>query len=41
MIKDILDGGIVQLMKLNGEALPSKINGSRLKVYRDDPAPAK
>lgn len=39
VINDILDGGIVQLAKLNGEVFPGIINGSMLKVYRDDPAP--
>jgi hypothetical protein len=41
VIKDISDGGAVQLAKLNGELFPGRINGSRLKVYRDDPTPAR
>ena len=32
-IKDITDGGGVQLVKLNGEPFPGKVNGSRLKPY--------
>lgn len=40
VIKDISDGGIVQLTKLNMEVFSSSINGIRLKVYRDDPTPA-
>ena len=39
VIKDILNGVPVQLMKMNGEVFPSRINGSRLKVYKDDIAP--
>eukprot|EP00253_Pinus_taeda_P004928 PITA_04928 len=29
----ITDGGVVQLVKLNGEPSPGKVNGSRLKPY--------
>jgi len=39
IVKDIMDGGIVQLAKLNGELFPRRINGSWLKLYRGDPAP--
>lgn len=39
MIKDISNGGAVHLVKLNGEVFPGRINGRRLKVYMDDPAP--
>lgn len=39
VIKDISDGGIVQLAKLSGELFPGRINGSRLKVYKDDLVP--
>ena len=33
VIKEITDGGAVQLMKLNGELFPRKVNGSRLDPY--------
>lgn len=36
VIKDISDGGAVQLAKLNGELFSRRINGSKLKVYRDN-----
>lgn len=35
VIKDILDGGIVQLAKLNRELFTGRINGRNLKVYKD------
>eukprot|EP00253_Pinus_taeda_P032299 PITA_32299 len=35
VIKEITDGGTVQLVKLNGELFPGKVNGSRLKTYTD------
>jgi len=41
IIKDILDGGTVQLTKLNGEIFLGRINGSKMKAYMDDPALAK
>lgn len=28
VIKEIIDGGVVQLVKLNGEPFPGKVNGS-------------
>ena len=34
-IHQVTDGGAVQLNKLNGELLPTWINGSRLKLYSD------
>ena len=34
-IQQVTDGGVVQLSKLNGELLPTLINGSRLKLYSD------
>jgi len=40
VIKEITDGGAVELVKLNGEPFPGKVNGSRLKLYTWDPAPA-
>jgi len=39
VIKEIMDGGVVQLAKLNGEPFPGKVNRSRLKLYTGDPAP--
>ena len=32
-IQQVTDGGVVQLSKLNGELLPTFINGSRLNLY--------
>ena len=34
-IQQVTDGGAVQLSKLNGELVPTLINGSRLKLYSD------
>ena len=39
LVQKVTDGGAVQLAKLNGETLPSMVNGSRLKLYRDGPVP--
>ena len=39
VIKYITDGGAVQLAKFNGEVIQGKVNGSRLKLYMDIPAP--
>ena len=39
IVQKVTDGGVVQLAKLNGEPLPSMVNGSRLKKYRDGPVP--
>lgn len=36
-VKEIMDGGIVHLVKLNGESFPGKVNGTRLKLYTGDP----
>jgi len=36
-VKHVINGGDVQLAKLNGEVMPTLINGSRLKLYRDNP----
>jgi len=33
IIKEITDGGVVQLVKLNGDPFPGRVNGSRLKPY--------
>ena len=37
VIKDITDGGAVQLVKLNGDPFPGKVNGSQLKPYIGGP----
>ena len=34
-IQQVTEGGAVQLSKLNGELVPTLINGSRLKLYSD------
>ena len=34
-IQQVTEGGVVQLSKLNGELVPTLINGSRLKLYHD------
>ena len=39
IVQKVIDGGAVQLAKLNGEIFPSMVNGSRLKKYRDKPKP--
>lgn len=36
VVKEITDGGAVQLTKLNGERFPGRVNGSRLKPYTRD-----
>ena len=38
VIKEITEGGAVQLVKLNGDPFPGKVNGSQLKPYAGDPA---
>ena len=38
-IQQVIEGGAVQLSQLNGELLPTWINGSRLKLYSDNPPP--
>ena len=35
-VKHVTSGGVVQLAKLNGEVFPTLVNGSRLKLYRDN-----
>ena len=40
VIKEITDGGAVHLTKMNRELFPGKVNGSQLKLYKGDPAPA-
>lgn len=39
IIKHITDGGGVPLQKLNGELIQGRVNGSRLKLYRDNLSP--
>ena len=39
IVHKVTDGGAVQLAKLNGEILPSMVNGRHLKKYRDRPRP--
>lgn len=39
VVKEITDGGTVQLAKLNGELFMGKVNRSRLKMYKGDPIP--
>ena len=38
VIKEIINGQAVQLVKLNGEPFPGKVNGSHLKPYIDSQA---
>ena len=33
VVKEVIDRGAVQLIKLNGEPFPGKVNGSHLKPY--------
>ena len=33
----IIDAREIQLMKLNGKVFPTLVNGSRLKLYKDNP----
>lgn len=39
VVKEIIDGGAVQLVKLNGDPLLGKVNRSRMKLYKGDPTP--
>ena len=36
-VKHVTNGGVVKLVKLNGEVFPTLVNESRLKLYRDNP----
>jgi hypothetical protein len=36
VIKYVTEAGVVQLEMLNGEVLGGMVNGSRLKLYRDN-----
>ena len=37
VIKEITDGGVVELARSNGELFPGKVNGSHLKAYTGGP----
>jgi len=39
VVKEIINGGTVQLVKLNGELFPRRVNGSYLMLYMGDPSP--
>ena len=36
-VKNIINGGAVKIEKLNDEEIPTLVNGSRLKLYKDKP----
>ena len=36
-IKEVTDGGAVQLAKLNGDPFLGRVNGSPLKLYMSNP----
>lgn len=36
-VKHVTNGGAVQLVKMNDEVFPTLVNGSKLKLYRDNP----
>ena len=38
VVKEVIDRGAVQLVKLNGEPFPGKVNGNHLKPYTSDMA---
>ena len=38
IIKEVTDGGAVQLTKLNGDLFQGRVNGSRLKLYMSSQA---
>ena len=37
VVKEVIDGGAVQLSRLNGDPFPGRVNGSRLKLYTGRP----
>lgn len=37
VVKEVIDGGTVQLAKLNGEPFSGRVNDSRLKLYLGGP----
>ena len=36
-VRHVTEGGVSNLVKLDGTMLPTMVNGSRLKLYRDNP----
>ena len=36
-VKHMTDGGVVQLVKFNGKVFPTLVNGSKMKIYKDNP----
>ena len=38
-VKHVIEGGAVSLAKLDGTIMPTMVNGSRLKLYRDNQPP--
>ena len=40
-IQQVIEGGVIQLSKLNGELVPTLINGSRIKLYSDSHSTSK
>lgn len=39
IVKEIMDGGVVYLMKMKGEIFLGRTNGSRLNFYMGNPTP--
>ena len=37
-VRHVIEGGAANLAKLDGKMLPTMVNGSRLKLYRDNPS---
>eukprot|EP00253_Pinus_taeda_P003387 PITA_03387 len=37
VVKEVIDGGAIQLAKLNGDSFPGRVNGSCLKLYMGEP----
>ena len=37
VVKEVIDGGVVQLVKLNEEPFPGRVNGSHVKPYMGGP----
>ena len=35
-VKHVIEGGATSLAKLDGTMIPTMVNGSRLKLYRDN-----
>ena len=36
-VRHVTEGGVASLARLDGTMLPTMVNGSRLKLYRDNP----